>query len=359
MAVLYLDVTKSRKQSHYSGLRRLRAGLDRGFGGISGLEVVPCRWSYLRRGYVAVSTRRKIRGGSAAVFLTPEVFAPAERPGCAEWLGGYAGRTAAIYYDAIPFTHPEITWPKSVRRFEPWFKGLAHYGTVFYISGEAMHEAVELSRRFSVTLPRGIVFPLGADYRSEPVGREAAPLRSSGEPIFLSTGIIEPRKGYIELLDAVEGLWERGRMFQLVILGRVNPWHGREIAARIAKMRELGRDIVHEALADDDRLAYWHARASLVVQPSHAEGFGLPVLEALWAGCPVVCSRQPCLERIPDAGGVCVLPEVTTAVLQDHLDRFLEDPERLATLEGAVDPVVMPTWMQAAKAVYAGLAEGH
>lgn len=359
MAVLYLDVTKSRKQSHYSGLRRLRMGLERGLGSIPELKVVPCRWSYFRCGYVEASTCRKIPTGPEAAFVTPEVFAPGERPGYLSWLGRFAGRTAAIYYDAIPFTHPEISWPKSVRRFGPWFRGLPYYDTIFYISREAMREAAELSQRFAVTLPSGRVFPLGADYWNGPKERLEGERRAEPRPVFLSTGIIEPRKGYTELLDAAEALWERGRLFQLVILGRVNPWHGKEIAARMAKMRETGREILHESKADDTRLAYWHARASLVVQPSHAEGFGLPVLEALWAGCPVLCSRQPSLERVPGARGVSILPEVTAAALRDSLERFLDDPGRLEQLERAVESAEMPTWADAAKTLYAHIQEGQ
>ncbi len=357
MALLYLDVTKSRKQRHHSGLRRLRMGLQRGLLEVPGLTVRECRWSYVRCGYVEVAGGRKITG-PGTLFLTPEVFALRERPLSGAWLARYRGASATIYYDAIPFTHPEVTWPKSVRRFEPWFRGLPRYDKVFYISSSAMQEACELAKQRGVRLPQGAVIPLGADYQARPVSRESLRGRG-GKPLLLSTGIVEPRKGYPELLQAAEALWAGGADFKLVILGRVNPWYGKPIAMEINRLRQRGRDLVHEWEADDDRLAHWHARASLVVQPSHAEGFGLPVLEALWSGCPVLCSRQPCVERVPEEKGLSVLPEVTVEALRGALGRLLQNPSLIDELEAAVPSNAIPVWREAAETLYRAFGEGH
>lgn len=349
MAVLYFDVTKSIRQKHYSGLRRLNRCLGGAFSMLPDLKYVECRWSYLRFGYVECGTGRRIVSEPEACFLTPEVFALRERPFSKAWLSRYRGRSASIFYDCIPYRYPHFTWPKSVRRFKPWFEGLSSYDTLFYISSAVQKEAERVGKAFGVCLPEGLEIPLGANFQAEPIVRTEAV--SESEPVLLSTGIIEPRKGYSELIDAAEAMWARGVRFRLVILGRINPHFGRPIVERMEKLKSEGRSIRVETAAGDDRLAYWLKRASLVVQPSLAEGFGLPVYEALWAGCPVLCSSQPCLENIVEEKGYRLIPEVTADALEGALSEVLERGQ-LEALEKEAGGLRLPTWESTARRIY-------
>lgn len=349
MAVLYFDVTKSIGQNHYSGLRRLNSCLGGAFSMLPDLKYVECRWSYVRCAYVECGTGRRILSEPEACFLTPEVFALRERPFSKVWLSRFEGKSASIFYDCIPYRHPQFTWPKSVRRFRPWFEGLSSYGTLLYISSAVRKEAERVGTELGVFLPAGMEIPLGANFQADRIIRTEA--ASEREPILLSTGIIEPRKGYSELIDAAEALWDRGVRFQLVILGRINPHFGRPIAERMEKLKSEGKSIQLETSAGDDRLAYWLKRAALVVQPSLAEGFGLPVYEALWAGCPVLCSRQPCLEYIAGEKGVRLLPEVTAGALERGLTEVLEGGQ-LEALAKEAGGLRLPTWESTARRIY-------
>ncbi len=348
MPVLYFDITKTSRQGHQSGLNRVSASLLGELGGMEGLNCRPVRWSTRRRWYLEIETGRPVGNGEAGdAFFTPEVFALRERPFSRSWLKRFRGRRAVVFYDAIPFFHPETTWPRSVRRFPRWFADLEAYDRVLFISREARESAGEVSRRTGWKEPEGPVLPLGADYRPVP------PERSEGggdDPVLLSVGILEPRKGQQLLLDVCEGLWSRGVAFKLVLLGRVNPHFGKALHREVTRLQALGRDLVHEAGAGDDRLAYWHGQATLVVQPSRAEGFGLPVLEALWAGCPVACTRQPCLEACGEGmPGLRVIDPPGAAPLREVIEAVLREKGSGGERPGNAVRERLPTWREAAE----------
>ena len=350
MPVLYFDITKSSRQGHQSGLNRVSGSLLEELGCMEGLRSSPVRWSTRRRGYVEVATGRPVGSGETGdAFFTPEVFALRERPFSRTWLKRFRGRRAVLFYDAIPFFYPETTWPRSVRRFPRWFSDLEAYDRVLFISGAARESAREVSRQTGWKEPEGPVLCLGADYRAVPPERSE---ESGRKPVLLSVGILEPRKGQQLLLNVCEDLWSRGEVFKLVLLGRVNPHFGKGVAREVERLQALGRDLLHEAGGGDDRLAHWHGQAALVVQPSRAEGFGLPVLEALWAGCPVACTRQPCLEAcVGEMEGLRVIDPLGAGPLQEAIEAVIRGSGRGPKGPGKPVREQLPRWRAAAEAL--------
>jgi glycosyltransferase involved in cell wall biosynthesis len=341
MPTLFYDTTKSRKQGHISGLKRVSAKLRESLELQDAISLREVHWSLLKRSYVDASTGKSVGTGKPGdVFFTPEVFALRERPFCRGWLNRFAGKKATLFYDAIPYFHPEITWPHSVRRFPRWFGDLQAYDHVFFISSHAREEARTVYQETGFPAVDGDILPLGCDYGQR--GDEAA--GSPSMPVLLNVGILEPRKGQDCLLSVCDRLWMQGLEFKLVFLGRVNPHYGRPLLDRIDLLQQSGRDVIHEDQVDDERLAGWHAKASLAVLPSRAEGFGLPVLEALWAGCPVLCSDQPSLDMIPEHKGIEVLDEVSEEALEKALGALLETPADLASLRKSIDADALPRW---------------
>jgi glycosyltransferase involved in cell wall biosynthesis len=342
--ILYFDVTKALRQGHSSGLNRVSRALREALATLPCIDLRPVRWSVLKGSYVETGSGRPVGvGNSREAFFTPETFALGERLFSTRWLERFRGRSGVVFYDAIPFFHPETTWPHSVRRFPKWFDGLSRYDHVFYISEQSREEAQSLCQRLGRPGLVGSLVLMGCDYQASP----PAPVPGEG-PTLLQVGIVEPRKGQDVLLDACERLWADGLKFRLVLLGRVNPHFGERIRQKIEALQRSGRDLVHEESAGDDRLAHWHARATLTVQPSRAEGFGLPVLESLWAGCPVVCSRQPCLECLPEQNGIEVLDTISTDLLETSLRSLLTNPESLEALRSAIRKQGLPTWKDSA-----------
>jgi glycosyltransferase involved in cell wall biosynthesis len=136
-----------------------------------------------------------------------------------------------------------------------------------------------------------------------PIPRAAAGefvTREYGLPrgFMLTVGTIEPRKNHMTLLDAVES---EARAPLLVVVGGEG-WRCAETMRRVRKLEAEGR-VRYLGWVDDSRLAVLYSAATLMVYPSYYEGFGLPVLEAMACGCPVLCSWS---SSLPEVGGDAV-----------------------------------------------------
>src|SRR5262249_24273443 len=121
-------------------------------------------------------------------------------------------------------------------------------------------------------------------------------------PFILSVGVLEPRKNHIVLFEILRRLRERGEQIDLIIIGREG-WRWSSPLARpeFKTLRPWVRVLADIPVAD---LAEFYNRAAVFVYPSLSEGSGLPVLEAMACGTPVVCSSS---SSLPEAGGDAAL----------------------------------------------------
>ena len=144
-------------------------------------------------------------------------------------------------------------------------------------------------------------------------------------PVLLHVGSLHPRKGLGTAVEALAALPDRTAHLVLVGAdGAARP----EIEAT-AERRGV-RDRVHLVGAvDDATLAGWYAQATVVVVPSRGEGFGLPVLEALARGVPVVASDLPVLREVAGDAAAYVPVGDAEAMARAVAD-LLADPDRRA-----------------------------
>ncbi len=123
----------------------------------------------------------------------------------------------------------------------------------------------------------------------------------------LHVGTIEPRKNIITLLEAWEQLQKEGADLPLVLCGRFG-WKSDELKAKIEKAQEEGW-VHHFGYVENSQLAALYESATLVVFPSLYEGFGLPAIEALWAGAPLLASDIPVLREVAADAALYADPE--------------------------------------------------
>ncbi|HEY1243174.1 MAG TPA: glycosyltransferase family 1 protein [Bryobacteraceae bacterium] len=145
------------------------------------------------------------------------------------------------------------------------------------------------------------------------------------EKLILSVGAIQKRKNLARLVEAFEAL---PTDWQMVLAGSDGFGAG-EIRARI--QASAARDRIQvTGYVSDDALARWYARASIFAFPSLDEGFGMPVLEAMTAGVPVLTSNRSALPEVAGDAALLVDPEsaesITTALreLAEHPDRRMD-----------------------------------
>ena len=148
-------------------------------------------------------------------------------------------------------------------------------------------------------------------------------------PFILSVGTIQPRKNYERLVRAFARL---DKPVSLVIAGSEG-WDYDEVYREVTKFGLDKRVFFPGFVADDDLPALLSA-AKLFVYPSLYEGFGLPVLEAMACGTPVVASNQSSLPEVIDEAGLTVNP-YDTAALATAINRLLDDSDLSQSLSAA------------------------
>ncbi|MBI3845652.1 MAG: glycosyltransferase family 4 protein [Planctomycetes bacterium] len=170
--------------------------------------------------------------------------------------------------------------------------------------------------------------PLGVDvayFAAPPAGAVEAYRASRGLPprFFLSVGTLEPRKNLPRTIRALAIARERGVDWPLVVAGKTG-WMFEPIfeAARDAGFGE--RDVRFLGYVGETDLVFLYRAAAALVYPSLYEGFGLPPLEAMAAGCPVIASNRASLPEVIGDAGIQVDPESVEAIA-DALVRMAND----------------------------------
>ena len=109
-------------------------------------------------------------------------------------------------------------------------------------------------------------------------------------------------------------------------------WKSEDLQIRIERGTEEGW-IRHLGYVTTEHLAELYAAASAVVFPSHYEGFGLPAIEAMWSGSPLVCSNLPALREVAADAALYFEPD-RPDILADQLQSVLSDSVLRADLIG-------------------------
>jgi glycosyltransferase-like protein len=174
------------------------------------------------------------------------------------------------------------------------------------------------------------------------VARLRASARATDRPLVLAVGGIEPRKGSLELFEALASL--RQKMTPAPVLAIVGghsfqdhrAYRDRAVARAARLGLSLDHDIVAVGTVVDAELPAWYHAADVLAFPSVSEGWGLAVLEALAAGLPTVVTDIPVFrEYLTDGAGVLITPPSDPTALAGALSAILTDRSLAARLSAA------------------------
>ena len=196
--------------------------------------------------------------------------------------------------------------------------------------------AYELHHQFGISPAHTHVVPHAAAPHFKPQPDAAQRLADSLNlegPFLLAVGTLEPRKNLSRLLDAYAALKHDLRQQWPLVLAGSPGWLADDLLShlesdpQLATVRHLGR-------VSDDILVDLYSTAGLFVYPSLAEGFGLPLLEAMACGAPVLTSRGGATEETAGDAARLVDPHSTDDLLT-ALEELLTDPDARQALSQA------------------------
>ncbi len=201
------------------------------------------------------------------------------------------GRLLLFIHDAIPCTHPEYAREEGTTRHAARMRHAFDHADGIIVNSAAT--AVSL-RRFADTTARDVpllVAPFGIDAPTVAAPTPAHP----GCPTFLCIGTIEPRKNHLLLLHAWRRMAETlapEAMPRLTVVGR-RGWENEMVVDLLERCDAIHPFVEERGRVGDGELAGLMAGATALLMPSFAEGYGLPVAEALAAGTPVIAADLP------------------------------------------------------------------
>jgi glycosyltransferase involved in cell wall biosynthesis len=259
-----------------------------------------------------------------------------------------------IVYDLLAIRLPECSEKVTREAFPAWLAEIVSFNSLICISKAVADDLkLWLADHPELVNPQRTIrwFHLGAELdganpsRGLPADSQQLLAKLRSCPTILCVATLEPRKGQAQLLGAADQLWNQGKRFNLVLVGRIG-WNVQPLIEAIREHPKLGEQLFWLEGISDEYLELVYGATSCCVNPSHGEGFGLPVVEAARHGMPLLLRDLPVFKEVAGESA-----------------RYFsgEDPEDLARvldswlLENEQSPIPPPTglttltWEQSAE----------
>ncbi|EON11210.1 group 1 glycosyl transferase [Pandoraea sp. SD6-2] len=382
---LYLDVSATTRNDLRTGIERVARALLRELlvSPPPGFNVVPVALAE-EAGRWRVRRARRYLASQEGYGLVPpldDVVVPAQGdvlvaldlfPGgviAADKCGLYrywreCGATVGfMIHDLLPITHPEFFPPFADGTHQAWMEAVCASADVLVcISEDVRREVADwMAENLSgpAPLPRLLVSGHGADimssFATEGLSAEDEMILEffAKRPTFLMVGTVEPRKGYLQVLEGFERLWRRGLDVNLVIVGSegwrsvVSEDRGTipETVERIRNCSELGRRLFWLQGISDQHLNRVYDVASCLIAASECEGYGLPLIEAAQHNLPIIARDIRVFRDLAEGGAFYfsgVLPEDVEVAVKGWLDMSADN------LASDSQVIKWETWAQSA-----------
>lgn len=239
-----------------------------------------------------------------------------DSPRVARWARQRHLRLVPLVHDLIPITHPQYCRPGEDERHRQRMRTALELAVGIVTNSDDTRAVLgAFAQAEGRALPRSVVAWPGTPFLPHVVPYEPA------EPVFVVLGTIEGRKNHVLLLSIWRRLIEGSHgqpVPKLVLVGR-RGWQADAVFAQLDS-GDFGDRVSEVGPLDDDQLAQLLASARALLFPSLAEGFGIPLVEALAAGVPVIASDLSVFREIGQG-----VPEVLPASDPDPWQKAILD----------------------------------
>ncbi len=199
----------------------------------------------------------------------------------------HGARPMIVVHDLIPITHPEYCRPGERERHITRMRCAVRISAGLIANSQHTKDVLaQFCRDDHMQMPPCIVAPLAAGITDHAVG-----IRPIDKPYFVILGTIEPRKNHGMLLRLWRALVEKlgTSAPTLVVIGQ-RGWQCENVMGMLTSPEKLAGFITYRPDCSDDQLFNYLHHAQALLFPSFAEGYGMPVSEALSMGVPVIAS---------------------------------------------------------------------
>jgi glycosyltransferase involved in cell wall biosynthesis len=282
----------------------------------------------------------------ANVFFSPDGFIPL----------GMSTPKVSMVHDVAFLRYPEYLQPRIRKFYETWMpRYLAYTDHIITVSEFSKQDLIS---GYKLPADKISVVYNGITDSYKPVDaltkQQAQQKYAGGKPYLVYLGAIHPRKNVTVLVKAFEKFKANVRSdVQLVIAGRAS-WHTEDVFKAIENS-PFKNEIHLPGYVPTDEAVALVGSAEAMVYPSRYEGFGLPLVEAMACGVPVICSDVSSLPEV--AGGAALLfsPDDVDA-LAANLDKVVFDTDQRKEMIAAGNIRVLDfSWERSAEQVYSVL----
>ncbi|MBO9669748.1 MAG: glycosyltransferase family 4 protein [Sphingobium sp.] len=215
-----------------------------------------------------------------------------DKPGHGEWVQRTGVLPFYFIHDLIPLTHPEYCRPGEPEKHLRRMQTLLALGVgVIANSRETLDELAGFAKlQGELSMPPGLVALLGVGqaFREDVKG---AKNNLPDRPYFVMVGTIEGRKNHLFILNIWAQMSRRlGKACPLLVVIGQRGWECEQACDMLDRSEAIRGHVVELSRCGDAELAAYVANARALLFPSFAEGYGLPLVEALAAGTPVIAS---------------------------------------------------------------------
>ncbi len=219
-----------------------------------------------------------------------------EYPRYMDWLHKNAVRPIYMVHDLIPITHPEYCRDGEVKRHTQRMNAMLHTAAgIITNSQDTLNQLSHYSDQKGLLLPPSIVAHLGVP----PALVLMDKLRPLSSAYYVMLGTIEPRKNHLLILNVWRKLVERyGESTPKLVLIGQRGWECEQVVDMLERCPTLKDVVIEKPNVSDQELSTWLQHSEALLFPSFAEGFGLPLIEAIQQEITVMASDLPVFREI-------------------------------------------------------------